>query len=486
MVSFLRFTRFLELLLLAQLAVAVANDNTDISPLVRHLSRGAEVFYPSAANWSEVTPRWSTNDAPTFFAAIKPGTTGDVQNIVRFASRNQIPFLAVGGGHGFTTTLGEVQNGLEIDLSPFNKISVDARRNRLTVGGGVRFRDIMDPLYAAGKEIQTGSCPCVGMIGASLGAGVGKYQGIHGLIIDALESVKLVTASGNLITVSKYQEPDLFWGIRGAGFNFGIVTEATFRIHDLTNGGSVMNADFLFAGSFNETFFETLASFNGRQPPNLALFAVPAYDPTTGPTIILNAVYVGPQEEGLALLKPFLDIPYLARNITQLPWNEVFDAHMFGGIANTCKGGNPQNNWSQAMAHVDAPTFIAYFNALAELWISHPAAANAIMSIEVFSSRAVLAVPDSETAYPFRDTGVQIIFNFPVNDDTVTAFAEHWVPEFIKTGGFNESRVYVSYAHGDEPLENKYGARKLPRLLRLKKKWDPKGIFSFNNGLPVV
>jgi FAD/FMN-containing dehydrogenase len=120
------------------------------------------------------------------------------------------------------------------------------------------------------------------MVGASLGAGVGKYQGVHGLIIDALESVKLVTAAGSLVTVSKHQQPDLFWGIRGAGFNFGIVTEATFRVHDLTNKGSVLNVDFLFSGNVNQTFFEILASFNGRLPPKLALFGVLAHDPTNG------------------------------------------------------------------------------------------------------------------------------------------------------------------------------------------------------------
>ncbi|KAL2821205.1 FAD-dependent oxidase [Aspergillus granulosus] len=482
MVSFLRFGPALGLL--AQLAVAAGSNN--ISALVRRLSPGAEVFYPSAANWSEVTPRWSTNNAPTFFAAIKPATTGDVQNIVRYSSRNNIPFLAVGGGHGFTTTLGDLQEGLEIDLSLFNKVSVDAQDNRMTIGGSVRFRDIMDPLYAAGKEILTASCPCAGMVGASLGGGVGKYQGVHGLIIDSLESVKLVTATGNLITVSKHQELDLFWGIRGAGFNFGIVTEATYQVYDLTNKGSVMNADFLFPGNVNQTFFEILASFNGKLPPKLALFGILANDATNGPSIFLNAVYPGHQEEGLSYLKPFLDLPYLRRNISQLTWNKVFDAHLFGSVAATCTGGNPQNNWSQGMAKIDVPTHIAYFNALADLWRQHPAAANAILIIEVFSPQAALTVPDRETAYPFRDTAVHIILNFPVNDDTVTNFAEHWVLEFSKTGGFNESRVYVSYARGNECLETKYGTRKLPRLLKLKKEWDPKGLFSFNNGLPAV
>ena len=81
---------------------------------------------------------------------------------------------------------------------------------------------------------------------------------------------------------------------------------------------------------------------------------------------------------------------------------------MFGSIAATCKGGNPQNNWSQGLAGIDVPTFVAYYNALADLWTQHPAAANAILSIEVFSPQKVLTVPDGETAYPWRDTAVQM------------------------------------------------------------------------------
>jgi hypothetical protein len=103
-----------------------------------------------------------------------------------------------------------------------------------------------------------------------------------------------------------------------------------------------------------------------------------------------------------------LDLPYLRRNITQLTWNTVFDAHMFGSIAATCAGGNPQNNWSQGMAKIDVPTHVAYFNALADLWSQHPAAADAILSIEIFSPQTALTVPDRETAYPWRDTAVQM------------------------------------------------------------------------------
>ena len=104
--------------------------------------------------------------------------------------------------------------------------------------------------------IEIASCPCVGIIGATLGGGVGRYQGIHGLILDALISVRLVTAKGDIIIVSASVHSNLFWGLRGAGFNFEIILSAKYKIADLTNKGTVMSADLVFPASINVSFFQ--------------------------------------------------------------------------------------------------------------------------------------------------------------------------------------------------------------------------------------
>lgn len=116
--------------------------------------------------------------------------------------------------------------------------------------------------------LETGSCSCPGLVGATLGAGVGRYQGLHGLIIDALLSVRLVVADGRAIEVSEDSYSDLFWGIRGAGTNFGVITSATYKIHRLTNKGRILNADFVFTGNMTTAYFETLKSF-GTFPAEL-------------------------------------------------------------------------------------------------------------------------------------------------------------------------------------------------------------------------
>jgi len=114
----------------------------------------------------------------------------------------------------------------------------------------------------------------------TLGAGIGRYQGVFGLLIDALVSVRLVTAAGNLITVSATSNPDLFWAIRGAGANFGIITSATYKLHPQINGGQLTNVDFAFPANQSSAFFNALASYNGSMPAKLASVSLITYDAT--------------------------------------------------------------------------------------------------------------------------------------------------------------------------------------------------------------
>jgi FAD/FMN-containing dehydrogenase len=173
----------------------------------------------------------------------------------------------------------------------------------MTIGGGVIFADIFDILYAAGKEIrkdlillklyymekmltkiisETGSGSCVGMVGATLGGGIGRLQGLHGLILDALVSVEIVTAAGNLITASRQENAGLFWALRGTGANFGIITSATYTVYNATNGGQFFNADFAFLPSASTKYWEILQSFDETLPAALSLTTSVRYNATAG------------------------------------------------------------------------------------------------------------------------------------------------------------------------------------------------------------
>lgn len=108
-------------------------------------------------------------------------------------------------------------------------------------------------------------------------------QGLHGLMIDALRSVRMVTASGDIVTASQTENPDLFWAVRGAGANFGIITEATYAVYDATNGGQHVNADFEFPPTSHVGLFQLLQSWDSDDvyPKEMALSVTIGYDHET-------------------------------------------------------------------------------------------------------------------------------------------------------------------------------------------------------------
>ncbi len=117
------------------------------------------------------------------------------------------------------------------------------------------------------------------MVGATLGAGVSSGQGYIGLLSDLLEEVQLVTSTGNTVTASHTKNSDLFWALRGAGANFGVVTSATYRVPKTVNDGNVTNINFLFPASKAMGVFEYLESLDSDMPAELALNIAIVFDP---------------------------------------------------------------------------------------------------------------------------------------------------------------------------------------------------------------
>jgi hypothetical protein len=135
-----------------------------------------------------------------------------------------------------------------------------------------------------------GTATCVGIVGTTLGGGVSSTQGQHGLLIDTLKSVRLITATGDAIDVSKHQNTDLFWGLRGGGANFGIITSAVYEIFDFTNKGQVMVADFEYYGYDNVSIFNVLKSFDDNLPSRLGINIGTIFDPASQQVRRLHAL----------------------------------------------------------------------------------------------------------------------------------------------------------------------------------------------------
>ncbi|KAL9039404.1 MAG: hypothetical protein Q9180_002547 [Flavoplaca navasiana] len=469
------------------------NLKTLLSEPGRKWCPGTQVFFPGQKNYASLTTqRWSIYEAPSYLAAIKPACVADVQKVVQLCAELNIPFLPTGGGHGYSTSFGKLKNGLSLDLGAFKQVTVDKTAKTATIGGAATFGDVFDPLYAAGFEIPTGSCTCVGFLGGTLGGGVGRYQGIHGLIIDNLLSLQMITAAGKLITVSATENTELFWGMRGAGFNYGVVVNATYKVHPLTNGGEVQVVDLIFTREQNETFFKTLASLQGTLPPELALLTYVDWNATYNGTVaILDVSYPGPKDKFLQLVKPFTDLKPAYTEFQTLPWNRLLRQLGFQLNDLVCIKEQQHSMYSVGTKNLSSPDYISAFAKYDQLFADYPDTRLSTLEIEVFPTQAVVAVAHDSTAYPWRDIEAQVMIqmSFTGSPTSPGANAANKVAQelrtaFSKTSGYDQLEIYVSYAHGDEDPAAWYGKDKLPRLIELKKKWDPKDIFRYDNPLP--
>jgi FAD/FMN-containing dehydrogenase len=257
-----------------------------------HLSPQAEILHPIDNNfYAKLRKRWSNYHAPSYgIGAIKPATANDVRNIVRISVAHDIPFFATGGGHGISNY--DSFNGLSIDLSHFDTIKSNAEGDCITIGGAVKIYQLVEPLAKLGRELPLGSCACVGVVGGTLGGDIGGLHGHRGLLVDLLAEVEVITAAGDLIKASLTENEDLFWALRGAGSNYGIVTSATYRLPEASNDGMYVNADFVFPATANHSFFKVVADFDDTLPSRLAITAVAFFNR------IMNKVRYGPKQIG--------------------------------------------------------------------------------------------------------------------------------------------------------------------------------------------
>ncbi|KUI56423.1 6-hydroxy-D-nicotine oxidase [Cytospora mali] len=421
-------------------------------------SADTKIRFPDDEEFAKVTTRWAAYKPPTYAAAISPATEEDVVKAVKLATKHGIHFLATAGRHGYSTVHGKLQNCLAIDLRQLNSIKLDMRAETVTVGGGVTTGEVLDPLFEAGFGLPTGSCSATGIVGSTLGGSVGRYSGVYGLLIDSLLSLRVMTASAT-------SEPELFWGMRGAGANLGVVASATYRIYriadDPRSRGNVTNIDFVIPAPMAPAYFEMLRNT------------------------------LAAADEAREVIAPLLALKPPVIVVQNIPTNKLLHAAAFGFIPLIQQNSAIRSAYSANMKNISGPVLQDVFDKMCALYEAHPDARGSAIEMEHFPNQAMAAVPDEETAYPWRDSRNSIICLFSWQDPNSSApkavaeLGPQLRANLCKAGGYHDVSVYVSYSQGDETLEQIYGRRKLPRLAALNKASDPNNVFDYNFTLPT-
>ena len=408
----------------------------------------------------------------------------DVQEVVRLARDNGLLVSIRGGGHNVGGT-AVCEGGLMLDLSPMKSIEVDAEARRARVAPGVRWKELDAATQAHGLAAPGGQHSEVGVAGYTLGGGAGWLLRKHGLAIDSLRSVQIVTADGRSLRASATEEPDLFWAVRGGGGNFGVVTELEFDLHEV---GPIVFAGLLvhplararealrFYREFTHGAPEEVESvavlMTGPDGQKGVAFGLCHCSPQSGPQN-------GPQSAAPAALAPLLGFGPPAINMAQaMPYV------MFQGMLDAlAPAGHRYFNRSRFAKELRSNAIDAAIGRFAEapspgctLFIHH-------------LGGAMARVPATATAFAHRDARYCFIaeagWQGSDADDAHCAWASRTMEalEPHTTGAAYINDLGRASDEGAAEMRAAYGSN-YARLSELKTKYDPTNLFSHNQNIP--
>jgi FAD/FMN-containing dehydrogenase len=405
----------------------------------------------------------------------------DVLAAVRFARDRGLLTAVRSGGHsfpGFSTCDG----GVVIDLRPMRGIRVDPVSRTARAQAGTLLGELDRETQAFGLAAPSGIVTHTGMAGLTLGGGIGWIMRKHGLSIDRLVSVDLVTASGELVKASETENADLFWGVRGGGGNFGIVTDFEFQLVPL--GPQVMAGPVFWAMEDAPEVLRFYRDWIADCPDELMTIVVqrkaPAL-PVVPPELVGKRViavvscYSGPVAEGERVLAP---LQRFGRPVLDLCKPKPFLTHQAMFDPSFRRGC-----WYYVRSCDVAALEDGVIDAICEhgLRIESPVTSLALWQM----GGAVARVSDADTAFHGRKAG----FTFNINGNTETAAGfeaeRQWARDFWTALEPYHTSVYVNFLmeEGEERVRQAYGSEKFDRLKKLKRKYDPTNLFRVNQNI---
>jgi len=435
-----------------------------------------EVVLPDDPGYDTARVVW--NGMIDRYPAVLARATGpaDVIAAVRFAREQELEIAVRGGGHsipGFSTC----DDGIVIDLSRMRGARVDAERRTAQVNGGALLGDLDDEAQQFGLVCPVGVVSHTGVGGLALGGGMGRLQRKFGYTVDNLISADVVTADGRLVHASEEENPDLFWGLRGAGANFGIAASFEFRLHPLARivtHGTVthpieraVDLSEVFLERFENGPDELWLGFSLRLAPELA----------GQPVALVSVLHCGSVEQAerdLVGLRAFG--PPLADSIETKPY--LTAQHM-----NDEPMGWGHRFYMKSAFIPDLP------RELVELCAEHasrvPKGADGSVGLWT-CGRAISEVPEEATAFSGRDAAFWIAAEILWDDETLDDACREWgrtamadVMPYARGGLYVNDVVET----GDALARSIYGDAKYDRLVALKRAWDPDNVFRLNQNI---
>jgi FAD/FMN-containing dehydrogenase len=443
---------------------------------------GGRILTAADADYDEARRVWNGMIDRRPLVIVEAATTDDIAPTIGLARTTGLPLAIRGGGHNVAGN-GTVDGGVVLDLGRLDAVEVHTEARLVRTGPGAKLGDIDRATEPHGLAVPVGVVSGTGIAGLTLGGGVGWLVRRHGLTIDNLVSADVVLATGEQVTASETEHPDLFWGLRGGGGNFGVVSSFTFRAHPLDQD--------VFAGILvyeRPRWREALASFAALAPelPDdlsvLMTVLVPPADWELGDSVLLLMGFAwagADRAAGEAVVDRLRnacapDVAVLDPT-RWLTFQSAFDAVLPKGS---------RAYWRNAsFDRLDG----AIIDELVE-WCGVQAYGTAVDLHHM--GGAFGSVAEDATAYPSRAAEYLLnIYGFwtdPAEDEERIA----WVKGFSAAmDQYAMVGQYVNFLGHDETDPRSkalaaYGPAKYERLVAVKRRYDPENLFRINHNIP--
>ena len=449
-------------------------EKSGIEPLKASL-RG-ELFQPGEEGYDAARTMYNAmiDRHPALIA--RCAGVSDVIAAVQFARSHNLLVAIRGGGHNVAGR-AICDGGLVIDLSRMKGIHVDPVHCIARAEPGVTWSEFDRETQAFGLATTGGTVSSTGIAGLTLGGGIGWLMRTCGLACDNLVSVDLVTAEGRLLTASATENPDLFWGVRGAGANFGVVTSFEYQLHPI---GPLLGGMLIHPFAKARDVLRLYRDVTATAPDELTALAALLTSPDGEPVVAIAPFYNGPLKAGEEVMQPLRAFgPPLADYVGPMSYLQVqtmLDAMMPPGLRNYWK-----TNFLKDLSDEAIDTLVTYFATV-------PSALTAAV-IEQFGG-AVGRIGEDETAFSPRDQRFNLAIASRWTDPAESEKHRQWTRELWDVmQPFATDAIYVNYLPEDEGDRVKalYGAAKYERLVRLKNTYDPTNFFQLNANIkPTV
>jgi FAD/FMN-containing dehydrogenase len=387
------------------------------------------------------------------------------------------------GGHGVAGH-AVCDGGLVIDLSPMKGIRVDPVARTARAEAGVLWGELDRETQLHGLATVGGIVTHTGIAGLTLGGGIGWLMRKHGATVDNLVSVDLVTADGEVLTANEDENAELFWGVRGGGGNFGIVTSFEYRLHPV---GPIVLAGPIFhpledAGEVLRFYREFVADapdelttiFNLRTAPPLPFLPEEVHGK---PVVMVGACYAGAPEDGIEVVRPLKEFG--------TPIVDLLEPKPYTALQSMFDLSVP-HGWHYYWKSIEVPPLT---DAAIDTLVEHTFGLTSPKSycIVFQLGGAIARVGADETAFSQRDAAHNVNINAVwTEDDPEGERHVAWAREFFSAmEPHARDRVYLNFLgdEGADRVRQAYGERQYERLVALKRRYDPTNLFRLNQNI---